>query len=724
MSKWVVFPDLGPAALLDVLRLVLHRHPEAWREAALAVADRGPLGVSGSLYVTEAVGRSGLEMASGKVTGLRLEAVGERPAEAGPLGTGLLQLVRPVSGASEWVAEPNERMFVGRMPVADAAEIFGELNLSASALRVAVGSPVARAGAVGSDSVWLFHLRDEGERGSTVSGSLAAGQLARLTELAAYSDEGLRLFCPRGTAPDRGLFRRLRGLVEAVPELLGALPSEAVGPWLAWMRAAGEGGGWDALSLGGLRFQSAFTFTGAPEGLESVKRVDLRGDEEARMALRREILGHGDQGARQLRLVADPVSSEGRSRRGSVEAERFRLQTEITRLQRRMSSLDMTEKPKPMVLRFGSGQLEALVDWMSSLAPAAFHGDYLRYAFQADERDPAGWHYLWVDKKRFVSLGLDPLSFWEEGGGQRAIRFVPDAGWQGRDLGGSHAAGSTMMMFVPKGFYMQPDMGAWSAKETDLHVRSMIANWREWRNGAGTVQNGKGKTSRRRGKEAGSETDLQGLPEKALVLAEPGEGDGVQLTILDLASFEALENRVYWLNELLLVTRALPTESLVSALAGPLEAKRLIDEQRVAMKDSEAVLAGESDAAEARLRQVVDMHLLKVSEQVDEAIYLVDALELEIQGVHQKAESLLTTLGQEAKELDGICPAVDAAALRQQFARAVELLEGRIAEAQKIQLDLEERAALEVRQLASKRKRAIRAIRKLLLVGGRNEEGP
>lgn len=549
---------LNEEAALEIVSLALAREDTRPGDCTWHIADRGPLGLGIALALPEAVAQACAEEVAATRPGLRLQAAVPE-GQVFDCASGLLLILQPRGGSGDWDPVDDELLIVCASNDSERVDsLFREISFGATYTRVAAATAPASKDASGpSKTLWLFHVKDDLKRTSTLAGSRQSGAFDDCTVLRAYQDEGQTLFFPEGVHPQRDRFRVLRQLATDNSGLLGsAMPKK--GPVLAGIPGATSSDPLAILWLGGLRFAGEVQFTPTGGELPRVNQVELADAAAELENLRLRIAQAGPRAGYPLRLAPAPVDGAGSS-------ERMRLRQRLAETRQRLAYLESLDQSHPILYRFAQEQLEQLAGLLASFPVEVLKDGELLYGFYADDENPAGYHFLLVEPEHAI-LGLLGPAFSQHGNG--ADRFQIDPLWAGAYFDPERPA----LVFVPFGQRLTPSMHAWNASEMDEYLAESVETWAK----------AQGKIPK-------------ALPERPLYLfdeltdpAQPSNGSNgaksgskngsngrsrnpgsvrLRASVLDRDAFAPLRDRMGWINENLLVTRDLGMQEYVTQLA-------------------------------------------------------------------------------------------------------------------------------------------------------------
>lgn len=448
-----------------------------------------------------------------------------------PLARGLCRLLLVPGKAQDKTSliMEDEYLVVGREMNKETIErIFRELSVHATHTRMSGAE--TRLG-----SRYLFYVKDDHHRRSSFL-SLAAGETFTGCQLLqGFRSGDFTVFLPEGAAPGAGELDYFCRLLVSAPGIFETGEIEKAGreKVKAGLLAAITRwpGGIEFLHLAGLRFYDQALFTRpAPEHV-IFEFLDLKSGERSAETLKTKLRAAEPQVGYRLEL-----RSTQHLDRDKVE----RLYEEKTRIEYQIAYRESISRPRPVLLRFTQKQLPALADVIRSFPLKVIHDGGLKYGFQATQYEPAGFHFILVDPWEAAEARLDPLPLWEDLD-PWPMRFRLDPFWARY----YYDQAGTAMVFVPEGTALFPPMHDWDRTSMDRYLRETMGNWF-------------------RGQEG-----IEEIPENPVYIFDgvPRPAAEIRISVLDQEHFEPLHTRLGWINDNLIVTKAIGIEKLVSNMA-------------------------------------------------------------------------------------------------------------------------------------------------------------
>ncbi len=492
---------------------------------------------------------------------------------------------------------PGEALVLLRSGDEDAAwAVFDQLNVHATAVRVAAAEPV---GGSGGRRLYLFHLRDDEARISSFQGLRSSGLLEPDAVLDGFSADGRSLFLPGGTAPDA---QALRPFLKICTVLTDLAARNERGPVLA-LTAATEGAEHrvDLYPLNRLSYRdktALWPVAGGDSetGPMNVLRVhDLANSDRMVDALAERIRAAEPLVGYELELRTDYPGP-------GTEIDLLRVQERIAYYSELAAYLGGLTHPQPLLMRFADRDLPALADALRRFTLKDIDDGRVRYAFQATGADD-GVHYLLVAPEETAPSSPLPEEFWQDRLGAQPMLFRVDP-FFARFY---DSARPRSLVFVPERAALFPPLHSWDQADIDGYLRSTLSGWFHGRHGA------------------------QAIPAEPFYLFRHDGQGMVVVEILDSAAFVPIRQRIGWLNRNLELRHRLEVESLVVELADKAGRAALAD--RVVVDEKVAVGAFNAAAQRAerhvggQLEELLDLLAEEAGEAASRALAASETLE-------------------------------------------------------------------------------------------------
>jgi hypothetical protein len=444
---------------------------------------------------------------------------------------GLILALMSLAPDAENVVQPAgpETLFV-----LDDAAPEDQVNQAAEIVR---RCPMARFGAAETaqkDLVSLVLVRDELDRGSSLSGMIAGEQAVSAPALVRYETQAGSIFLPRDRTFSRETLRDLGLILNAViPRPPSDEPEEV--PLASVMGAyRGEEAGWhtfrctlparDARELMDVTESETFPEDGAAWCFQ-----DLR-ETEASLEALLDTIGNAAPRAG-YRLTLHPYSpsvQKGQNLANILER--------ITELEIQAAFLHGMEAPQTVLLRFTRTQLPAMADFIESIPVDVIDAGHVHYAFYTSAGVPEGVHFLMYDP----ALVLPSRPFlewdWRNATKDTPIQYWVDPNWAriyGRDVTGVRSK-----VFTPRNVVLHPTLQSYAPENMDTYLRDLVA---------------------RRLSSGDQNEPVRALLDDprcapGLIFSESTDPDfEVEIDVIDLDSFEPLRQRLDWINDNLLM---------------------------------------------------------------------------------------------------------------------------------------------------------------------------
>jgi hypothetical protein len=219
-----------------------------------------------------------------------------------------------------------------------------------------------------------------------------------------------------------------------------------------------------------------------------------------------------------------------------------RLTEQKARLEYNLAYLQSISQPRPLLMRFTQEQLPALAAEIRSFPIHVILDGSIKYGFQATEQEPGGFHFLLIDPAETARLEVDPFPLWQDINSPH-MRFRLDPFWASHYFDAE--ALNEAMVFVPEGCTIYPPLHSWEPRSMDRYLRETLGHWFQDR--------------------------LKGItiPIRPIYLfdGEPVPASPITISVLDRGRMEPLNTRLGWLNDNLVIRRAIDKEESLRELA-------------------------------------------------------------------------------------------------------------------------------------------------------------
>jgi hypothetical protein len=462
--------------------------------------------------------------------------------ESKPLLEGMAWLLtKSAPSAGEEPAEGQGHQYMvitGTIDEERAEELFKNLSFHATTTRVTSVNTMLGTGT--RTNRYLFHLVDDPGRKSSFRGAAASGVLQDCALLKGFDSEGTMTFLPPESTPGEQMLKYFCRLVERAPRLFSSREREETNLTAAvvqWLRDKNnDEAGDDVLEfiyMGGLRFFGEELFTARKVKHATFEYLDLETSRDNLDKLAERVQEAEPFVGYRLELrTTDHID------KNTIE----RLNQQKARIDYHLAYLQSVSKPRPLLLRFTQQQLPALAAEIRSFPIHAILEGSIKYGFQATQREPAGFHFLFIDPAETARLELDPYPLWRDLGAEH-MRFRLDPYWAGHYFDGWGIGEA--MVFVREGSTIYPPLHSWEPRSMDTYLRETMTHWFQ------------------------SELKQVTVPERPIYIfdGEPVPKAAISISLLDRDRMEPLHTRLGWLNDNLVIHRAIEKEGLISQMA-------------------------------------------------------------------------------------------------------------------------------------------------------------
>jgi hypothetical protein len=596
-------------------------------------------------------------------------------------------LIKSADEVEEKTAETkgHQHLVVTRTLDEKKAEfLFRNLSLHATSTRVSSIDDLT-----GTGSRYLFHLKDDPQRKSSFS-SLAAGGLLeeyRCRVLQGFEIEEQVIFLPGEIQPGERKLQTFCRLVEAAPLLFGSKEkkkSNLVAAVVQWPGAGvedaretpqpepGQENELEFFYLGELRFFQQEVFTRRKVSRARFAYIHLSESQQALTGL-----------AEAINQAAPGIGYSLELRSGKdLEKNRLeRLLDQKARLDHNIAYLQGITRPQPVLMRFSQQQLPALAAQIRSFPLHVLNDGRIRYGFQAFAHEPRGYHFILVDLRETARSEMDPLLLWQELETRVPhLRFCLDPVWARHYL----EAGGDSLVFVPQGCTLFPPIHDWERGNMDQFLRKTLGHWFQDR--------------------------LQGqtIPARPIYIfdGEPGAKEPIYVSILDRERLEPLHLRLSWLNDNLVLNRALERESLIKEMVkdltwGELAQRIKVETEMTRREFSETALAATRDMAQTtnemtRVLTIEIDRIVKETFRMTQKIRKMNERLLEWDQVLEDMEEVLQEVRRQRADTSQ-----QKVTAKNEFWRLEQDVQREIVTSQKRRQELEEKVAQEIIKMQS-----------------------
>ncbi|UCH94670.1 MAG: hypothetical protein JSV88_31025 [Candidatus Aminicenantes bacterium] len=540
--------------------------------------------------------------------------------------------------------------------------------------------------AQGAGSRYLYHLKDDPRRKSSFS-SLAASGLFEdhpCQVLKGFETEEHVTFLPQEAQPGERKLHYFCRLVEAAPVLFGSKEDRKstglTAAVLQWPRPpetlekpgpeTGDEMELEFLYLGELRFFRQELFTKRKVDRARFEYMHLKESQKALDGLAAAIHKAKPYVGYHLELQTTKFLEKN-----PLE----RLLDQKARIEHNIAYLQGITVPQPVLMRFNQEQLPALAAQVRSFPMHIIHDGRLKYGFQAFDNEPTGYHFILIDLRETGRSGLDPLPLWQELDVDIPhMRFRLDPFWAYH----YYEAGGDSMVFVPGGCALFPPIHDWERGNMDQFLRETIGHWFQ---------------DRLRG---------QTIPARPIYIFEgaPGSKSPIHVSVLDQDRMEPLHLRLSWINDNLIINRALEKESLMKEMAkditwGELAQRIKIETEKTRKDFSETALTTSKYMAKTtnEMTQVLTAEIDRVVKETFRMTQKIRRLHQRLQEWNKVLEDMEKILQEVRQKKQDISYQTGAA--KNEFWRMEQQIQREIQASGKRRNELEEKIAEEVQKL-------------------------
>ncbi|MCK4761301.1 MAG: hypothetical protein KAW12_03815 [Candidatus Aminicenantes bacterium] len=606
-------------------------------------------------------------------------------------GAGLLFWHSAAEAAgAETEVEQNEYLIVTPEIETDRAELLFK-NLQFHATYTYVGGTGASSGSPAYR--YLFYVKDDLGRRSTFSSIEAAGILEQCRVLKGFRVDERSVFLPKERRPGAGSLQAFCFFLESAPLLFGGLREEnggllaALAEWpLPQKTTAGTAAlKLDFMYLKGLRFYRMDRFTRRKVSHAVVQYMSLT---ESRAGL--------EQLAEKISRAKPYVGYrlELRSTRHFEKNSAEKLRRQKEQIETSLAYLESIAKPRPVLMRFTQAQLPALAAEIRSYHMSVISEGRIKYGFQAEAAEPAGYHFLLVESQEVSRETLDPLPLWEDIKAPH-MRFRLDPLWARFYF---EPSGSSLV-FVPEGTVLYPTMHHWEQAGMDQYLRETMSWWF-----SGRLDGGK-------------------IPQRPIYIFDgpPHPDAKITISILDREKLEPLHLRLGWLNDnLIAMHESGGVEPFIRDIASAAGRKNLTRQISAETANVEAEFSRAALEAGKRIAHITGQTTSALSRAVEEVVESTFRTVTDLRKLSEdisKWEKDLTDIKLMAEKLKSRekDTAVSFGKKRKEFAGMVENMDKELEKNSRRRSEIEEKVAEQVRSLETSYLRIQKALGSLRL---------
>lgn len=557
-----------------------------------------------------------------------------------PLLEGIAWLsVKSAAGDGEHVAAAAADQFlvVTRHIDEDQAEVlFKNLNFHATSTRV---TSVSSGESGRTRNRYLFHLKDDRNRKSSFQATAAGGLFKECIILKGFEAEDRVIFLPRESAPGEHVLKHFSRLIEGAPLLFsrGERPegdghnlSAAMAQWTDPEEV-------EFWYLGSLRFFGQEQFTARKVETASFEYLNL---EESKANL--EKLGETIKQAKPYVGYRLELRTTTHLDKNDLQ----RLNEQKARIDYNIAYLQSISQARLVLMRFSQKQLPVLAAEIRSFPIHVILDGSIKYGFQGSEKQEGGFHFLLINPAEAARMDLDPFPLWQDLNVPH-MRFRLDPFWANHyfDRRGPGEA----LVFVPDGCTIHPPLHAWDRASMDQYLKETVSHW-----------------FKDRVREIA-------IPERPIYIfdGKPELNGRITISVLDHDRMEPLHTRLGWLNDNLLIHRAMEKEGVINDIARDLSWLEIADKIRTkaesARKEFEStaleaaehmaqttaemtsVLTGELNSVVRDSFRMVEK-IKKLSHRLEEWDEVTHDMEMTLKEVNQQKQSVLHQKNEKVNE--------------------------------------------------------------------------
>jgi len=549
----IYLEQLAPDQALNLLDEAVNEGMGSWLAEITLEVTQSAFGHTVSLVVPESPASHNVKQVKlarhnlSRLVSLYHSLSGAEPrrAEARPGGLALAEglvwlLLNSEPGDQRFTADNRtELLLVAHdLSAEDAASLFEDLRFHATHTRLATANDQ-------TGDIWVFHLRDDPQRHSSLASLVAAGTMGNRPLLICHQVDQRKIFLPESCQASEvalGFFCRILVGVPELLKLIGEPPESGMFVAIDPRTSGADTVEYQILYLARLSFLSQSLLAPAPGPQAQIQVHHLADSKEALAKLRHAL-------ARVEPAIGYKLELRHTTYKEPVELERSRLLERQAELDYRIAYLNSISEPRPQLLRFTQQQLPALADVVRAFPVKVLREGFPKYGYQSHPRTTgartegeavAGYHYVLIEPEDAVFAEMDPLLLWERLD-DKPMRFHLDPFWARY----YHGQGNSCLIFVPQGAALFPTMHGWDVDSMDTYMRETMSAWF-----AGRGQSVK-------------------IPRRPIFIFE-GQSEAkapIKITVLDRDSLAPLRTRLGWINDHLSVADTVGLEKFVHAMS-------------------------------------------------------------------------------------------------------------------------------------------------------------
>lgn len=527
-------------------------------------------------------------------------------------------------------AKVGERLVIAsKMSTTRQAKLVEDIRFHATFLRLAIGI---------NSSLLFIHVLNDKRRGSSFHSLVAGDGLADCQLLSAFEVDEQCIFLPQNSNPSLAGLRNFRRLYLTVPELFGLEPRNqtaslllAIGDVIYYKSPESdlqqrifivtETGSQQDDSITPLRlvypldyldFIDQSAITPPASDYAEIKVFNLNSTEQAIEKLAEEIKQAEPEVGYKLEL------RQGYQKDDS-DAKRIVIMEQLSELENQLAYLNGVSQPRPLLLRFTQSQLPALADAIRSFPASDVGKGYIRYAFQATDINPGGWHYLWFDPSAIVMTEPYPLWRWTSLD-HFHMRFWLDPFWARYYID----VDQDCLVFVPEGMTLFPALHSWDTENMSQYMRDMMARWFH------------------------GQASVPELPKYPIYIFDEDQNieGNINIQVLDRDAFKPLDKQIGWLNDNLVVHNKIDIENYIRQMAGDISWMQLSENVANVRKKREAAFMEEAAVSNDKIADEFNQLTTVFTEEIARIKQESEISLDEIKKLHKQFRNLKTVFNE------------------------------------------------------------------------------